>query len=423
MGFYMKTLTGLKTKFDTIKIVIIDGDVVYKTYHNSYDKWQPSVLFNNYRKMLYLVKGLEGFEQLINEYSGSVSTSGIETSDLSVGQGWVLKMEYAGEPIGSCIDSVVAAGPQVDKLLEKLKSLKIVFRDIIPGNILVKDGKLTLVDFEYCFFPNCVFKDVNDCPLELAGSYKSKKGFEDMAASFYEIWRSEGRRLVLKQDILDAVALIATEGYRDGSSVWEGYTYHPIPFEEFSSVLPHKVVCTTEYETIKKFMKERGISSSTVLDLGSNVGFFSFNFNRDFGSSVVGVEKDSFPYEVASLLGLFYDKKEVEFKNEDGLEYILATDKKFDTVNFMNTHMWMHKQHGTEKTFRMMKRLSEITKHLFFQTAHAESASMYTVDELKNKEELIKYLEEAGFNDIEMVLESALHDSKLRILFYAKGKG
>lgn len=410
----------MEVKTKVIKFILRDSDIVYKIYYNSYfrdlsgKEWTVAKLFKNYEMMLNLVKGVDGFEQLINVYN-----TGEEASFL----GTILKVKYAGEPItASNIDSVVAAGAQVERILETLKSLNIVYRDIIPGNLLVKDGKLTLVDFEYCFFPGCMYSNVEDAPAELAGPFKSKEGFNNIF-SFWEIWRGLERKLVLKEDIIKAISLIASKGYRDGSSVWEGVTFHPIPFSEFSTIRSHKVGCYAEYEVIKNFIKTKKIPSSTVLDLGSNVGFFSFNLNKDFGSEVLGIEKDSFTGEVAQLLAGYYEKRKVKFQIGDALEYVLDTDKVFDVVVCLNTHMWMYKQHKAEKTLRMMKRLSKVTKHLFFQTAHAESASMYIVEELKNKESLINYLREAGFESIEPIFESTAHDNKLRILFYACGKG
>lgn len=378
-----------------VKIVFRDNDVVYKVYCNSTTFESVSKQFKNYEMMLSLVKGLDGFEQIVD-----VCNAGEETSFL----GTILKVKYTGEPItASNIDSVVAAGAQVERILETLKSLDIVYRDIIPGNLLVKDGKLTLIDFEFCYFPGCMYSSVEDAPAELAGPFKSSEGFNN-TFSFREIWRGLERKLVLKEDIMKAISLIASKGYRDGSSVWEGVTFHPIPFSEFSTVRAHKIGCYTEYDTIKKFIEEKKIPSSTVLDLGSNVGFFSFNLNRDFNSEVLGIEKDSFSAEVAQLLSNYYETKKVKFEIGDGLDYVLNTDKVFDVVLLLNTHMWMYKQHKPEKTMRMMKRLSKVAKHLFFQTAHAESASMYIVEELKNKESLISYLREAGFESRKSVV-------------------
>ena len=411
---------SMEVKTKVMKFILRDSDIVYKIYCNSYfrdfsgKEWSVAKLFKNYEMMLNLVKGLDGFEQIVDIYN-----TGEETSFL----GTILKVKYAGEPVtADNIDSVVDAGAQVEGILEILKSLNIVYRDITPGNLLVKDGKLTLVDFEYCSFPGCMYSSMEDAPAELAGPFKSPEGF-DNTFSFREIWRGLERKLVLKEDVLKAISLIASKGYRDGSSVWGGVTFHPIPFSEFSAIRSHKIGCYAEYDAIKNFIKIKKIPSDTVLDLGSSVGFFSFSLNKDFGSKVLGVEKDSFTGEVAQLLAGYYERRKVKFQIGDALEYVLDTDKVFDVALCLNTHMWMYKQHKPEKTMRMMKCLSKVAKHLFFQTAHAESASMYIVEELKNKESLIDYLKEAGFEGIEPIFESTAHDNKLRILFYACGKG
>jgi len=394
----------MKMRIGRTKVLFFENDVVYKVYYGGYGRWTSQMLFENYSRILDWVKGLDGFEQLIEASYP------------------VLKVKYAGELVkDDNISSVISPGPQITQILETLESLNIKHRDVIPGNLLVKDSKLTLVDYEYSFFPGCIFIDEEEAPYGLAGPFKSEKGFDD-SFSFHEIWRGFGRELVLKKDITKKISLIASEGYKDGSSVWQGVTFHPIPFDDFSSVRSHKKIpCHAEYTAIKNFIEEKKIEKDSVLDLGSNVGFFSFSFNRDFDSTVLGIEKDAFNEQVARLLALFYEKRRVTFEIGDALEYVLATDKVFDIVLCLNTHMWMYKQHTAEKTMQMMKKLAKMTRHLFFQTAHAESASMYTVNELKNKEELINYLKEAGFENIEPIFESNLHDRKLRILFYAEG--
>ena len=409
----------MKLKMGVSKFFISDAGVVYKIFCNG-DENILKILFENYLTLLKLVEGKEGFEQLIEASSSYTYTFGgqIKFQGESPGRFSVLKVLDGGEPVSvNTIDSVVLAGPQVSKILKVLRASNIVLRDITPGNVLVKDGKLTMTDFEYGFFPGCKYKDLEDAPEGLSGPFKSPHGFDD-AFAFREIWRGEGRELVLEDDIREQIRVIATKGYRDGSSVWVGTPYHIMPFEDFSDVRAHFSACIKEYDVIKQFILENKISVKTALDIGSNVGYFAFNINRDFGAKVLGIEKDDLVQKVAVLLKKFYEIKDVDFVEGDAYDCPLEMN---DVVIFMNTHMWMHKQHGFEKTLDFMKRLAKSTKHLFFMTAHAESIGIYKVFDLPNKESIISYLSLAGFKNVKPLFDSYTHENALRVLLHAEG--
>jgi SAM-dependent methyltransferase len=230
---------------------------------------------------------------------------------------------------------------------------------------------------------------------------------------------------VTVDEIKGLIQQIGTKGYRDGSSTKPGFVYHSIPFDGFEDIRIHKNGhCAKEYDLIKKVLENKNIQPDSVLDIGSNIGFFTFNFNRDFDAEVSAVEKDSFNAEVLSAFNQHYQLTDkITVHNSDVHQFLQSNEKTFDVGLMLNVHMWVHKQHGSAATKKIMSELCGKVKHFFFQTAHAESAGMYIIKELRTVAQVQEYLKEVGFTDVEQVFKTTWHGKKNRTLFYAKGKG
>ena len=59
-----------------------------------------------------------------------------------------LTTQYCGEPLGPHT-SVKDEERQVERILNTLNKKGVTHRDVRPGNIMVKDGIMTLIDFEW----------------------------------------------------------------------------------------------------------------------------------------------------------------------------------------------------------------------------------------------------------------------------------
>lgn len=228
---------------------------------------------------------------------------------------------------------------------------------------------------------------------------------------------------VSPEKIRQLIKRIGTDGYRDGSSTQPGAVYHTIPFEGFEDVHTHKVdQCSKEYDLIRGVLTERGIEPTSLLDIGCNIGYFTFSFNRDYNMQVAGVEKDTFNADVVEAFIEHFDlSQSIDLFKGDVADYLNSTDRTFDMALMLNVHMWVHKQHGTEGTKNIMRTLCSKVKHLFFQTAHAQSSGMYLIKELGTVGDVHRYLEECGFTGIKKVYETDWHGKKNRTLFYAQG--
>jgi SAM-dependent methyltransferase len=220
--------------------------------------------------------------------------------------------------------------------------------------------------------------------------------------------------------IKELINQIGSEGYRDGSSTEKGWVYHPLPFPEFEDIPVHKKTATNELKEIIEYSQVDFSQQPSILEIGSAVGYFSFNLAK-LGAEVVAFEADSFAYKVAEALRVYKRFENIKFINQNFSQEVLTQfEKCFDLVLMLNVHMWIHKQLGESATKELMKLLAQKTRKIAFQTAHAESGGMYTIKSLKDKNDVYNYLIECGFKNVQYIRETTEHGGK-RILFICDG--
>jgi len=213
------------------------------------------------------------------------------------------------------------------------------------------------------------------------------------------------------------ISKIGTDGYKDGSSKKKGFLYHPIPFKEFSNLSTHKTLpAGKEYDLISKDIGE--LDNRKVLEIGCANGYFSFNFSRHC-DKVVAYEGDKLVWDVNEAIRVYKGIDNIKFINNYFDDIIVdSVDSDFDVALMLNVHMWIYKQLGASRTLDMIKKLSQKTKVLYFQTAHRGSGGKFKVQELESKEHIREYLYEAGFSRVEHMLSNEWHGKgKPRELF------
>ena len=115
--------------------------------------------------------------------------------------------------------------------------------------------------------------------------------------------------------------------YRAG--IYEGFRFNNgSEFKGYSSD-------SKEYDSYRKlnFQYLRLAQNSSVLDIGSNQGFFSFQSVIHGAKKVVGIELTKEDYQTAIDINKHIFKfDEIDFINGDAIEYIMNSEEKFDMI-------------------------------------------------------------------------------------------
>jgi len=296
---------------------------------------------------------------------------------------------------------------QLQEIQTDLKKYKIIHRDINPGNLLysIKDKCLKLIDFYWSAEEGLESISIPG----INGIYKEDDhAFTKLENEIQTIKDKINKELILNEEAFNNIGV----KYLDGSSVNKGYAYHVLPY--LSNIKVHKLNCIEEYRVVKKHID---FPVKKVNDIGCAQGYFVFNMLRDYGANINGWEADPYVNNFLSgLVDIFNLKDYITIDHSFDDTTILSPS---DVTIFLNSHMWLHKQLGTERTETLMRNIAATTDIMFFQTAHALSSSMYLVKYLENEIDIISMLKRCGFRDIVRISIST--HGKLRYMFKCKG--
>lgn len=177
-----------------------------------------------------------------------------------------------------------------------------------------------------------------------------------------------------------------------------GHLYHPIPFPEFD----HLKISSNKKEVYKKWNIINGtvhrifngnITGKTVLDIGANAGFYTFNFAKQ-GASVTAFE----PHSGYSTLG----QRIIAEKNlpgtvhwfNDNYQWLESMPcERFDLGLILSTYQWMAAG-GKEMEYasNALKHLSGKVNYLFFELGFNNGNSHLKTDKLNHYAHLIEHL-------------------------------
>ena len=304
-------------------------------------------------------------------------------------------------------DDILRLIEWLSTLEEKLKADNISHNDINLCNILHDSatGVFKLIDYSWATISsdkNNITTSINDFPSYL------NSGFKDDCSAIQILTRVLIRQLIGKMGV----------NLKDGSSIKQGYLYNQIDIKEFDDLPYHKNHALDEARAIETHAHKK-LSKSNILEIGTSTGAFTF-YLSDKVNTIVGYEADKAAFNVAQALKIYTKADNVTFNNEKvSAKTIMSFNPDFDICICTNVHMWIEKQLGKSETIDMMKILSKKVKSLYFQTAHLESGGLYILDYLKDKKDVVDYLEQCGFTEIEEVSRTTVHGG-IRILFYCK---
>lgn len=306
----------------------------------------------------------------------------------------------------------------LDDLLSQLKSFGIRHKDINPGNILWSENQKTikLIDFFWSDFEH----EKVDNPDYMNPNYgiDDEKAIERIKEELYLYYYQEiDPKIKIAMDFFDEN--VGVGEYKDGSSTSKGKAYHIIDIPPFDKQIPYvKDMCVSEYQRIKENMP---IKPKSFIDIGCANGYFTFNLLRDYNiDSACVFEADPAVREFIKIIKTIYNLKELKISGK--FNHKKSFDKKYDITIWLNSHMWVYKQLGRDKTLKSVQNVINHSKYMFFQTAGGYSKSKYKVEEYKSKEDVRDMLLDAGAVSVDFIGSSVGVHWKPRDMFLVKGR-
>jgi len=374
-----------------------EKDKIVKVYNKSFKFYNVK----NFKSECNVIKRMSDSKYCVKVWNFTDNGYTMERLDFSLGDDRELNtydMRRVFFSLG--LESILN---MLDDMLRDLQHYGVNHRDINPGNILWDEKNQTLK------FTDFAWSQLIDSPIECPGAvnhiyttndeHAILKIKNEITAVYKEM---EPQLEMIYNQFQDQVAKDVhvvgkgrngkVEGpYSDGSSIRRGWSYHIVDIPYFRKIQAHKNTCVDEYKLIKASLP---IAPTSVLDIGCSAGYQIFNFLRDFDiRTAYGFENDpavlNFLKSVVKLYCLDEITLQQTFTDQTSLSDV-------DVAIWLNSHMWVYKQLGKEKTLQAVRNVINRSKVLFFQTAGDYSSSIYKVTEYKNANDVKNMLQSAG---------------------------
>jgi len=241
----------------------------------------------------------------------------------------------------------------------------IVLVECNDGTTIVADGKhrlAILLALGIVEFPAVLGYD-----NEVRHLYQGYVG-QSLPVRFYRkslrVVESTGKPSVEKKAAIDTLIEQIT---RANLETWADI-YHPMPFYEFRD-LTTQVTDDSSYGRLVMILTHCGdLAKKRVLDLGCNVGFYSFSLAKR-GAHVTGIDSRQDYIDIASEVSLLYDVP-VEFLCEPVTrDFFKADNRRYDIALCFSMLQWVMDQRGMEYGLGTLRALSDACESLFFDIA------------------------------------------------------
>lgn len=181
-------------------------------------------------------------------------------------------------------------------------------------------------------------------------------------------------------------------------------------------------LCYDRWKSIEKFIPEK---KGSVLDIGSNIGYFTFKFSeRGFLSH--GVESDVLNIIVSNSIKEKNKIKNAIFSQDIVDENFIEKMSYYLLINNLSVfHHWV-KRFGKDKAIEMLKNISKNCECMFFETGQNNEKKMSWSQSLEfmgndSRIWVRKKFKEFGFKKIEVIGQFPTGLSHIkRYLFFAK---
>lgn len=201
----------------------------------------------------------------------------------------------------------------------------------------------------------------------------------------------------------------------------KGNLYHPIPFEEFSEL---KTSSKTEavmkkWDLIHQALKKvygGEVVGKKVLDVGSNAGFYTFNFAK-LGNSVTSFEVLERYSEIA--LAIVEEKKvDVQWFAETFKPDSPLPEKKYDVALLLSVYQWMaDEETKMEFANNCLRKISDVSDYLIFELGFNKGKSCITTKKWNHYHALIELLKEnTSYTNFQLIGKTRLWRTYSRFL-------
>jgi hypothetical protein len=179
--------------------------------------------------------------------------------------------------------------------------------------------------------------------------------------------------------------------YEDGNSDLMAFTYHPIPFPGFERIKCHR----SEVELrLKAILTKLDIAKGDwILDIGANVGFFSFSLER-LGALVEAYELNSATFEIGAALSKLHKTNVLYVNKPLGLESLQYLRPHYKAVLLLSVFHWIVKQEGREGAAVVLRSLSRHADMIFFEVPTSSSDGMFQDELFASKASIESFLRE-----------------------------
>ena len=155
----------------------------------------------------------------------------------------------------------------------------------------------------------------------------------------------------------------------EGSALNTGKAYHDVPFMQGDYPSHRK----NSMARVEKILSKIDVKGKFVLDLGCSVGGISLPLAIG-GATVLGIDYDPSAIEVANEIATEFKLDAIYVVNDVcDLKPHMDKMKKVDICVWFSQFMWLMKQYGKEKSFGILKYMSDKCKEMFFETAISDT--------------------------------------------------
>lgn len=197
----------------------------------------------------------------------------------------------------------------------------------------------------------------------------------------------------LTNSIRKKIKILGTH-YEDGNSNCKGYTYHPIPFKEFNDIAYHRDIssCDERFKTISAVANLN--SGDRLLDIGANVGFFSFSFAKE-GAIVDAIELQSESFEIGAALAKLYSQNVCYINHPISQKLLSHLDNEYKCTLLLSVFHWILKQCGRAEAINILRNIAQRSEIVIFEVPASHEDGMVLHNDFSSLEKVKLFLAEA----------------------------